>query len=96
MNKQKSTEHKVSKSTLTANQRTSLAKLAARGKEWSRPRDLGGESNSHHSRSLARLWWLKLAERRSRTVTRDEHDALRPSYEYRITAHGARQAGAPR
>lgn len=53
---------------------------------WVRPMDVGGKDASHHSRTLAKLVRLGLAERRRRAGW------TRPSYLYRA-AERAAQAG---
>lgn len=49
------------------------------GECWWRPMDLGGHDGSHHSRTLAKLVRLGLAERRQRGAL----CATRGSWEYR-------------
>lgn len=50
---------------------------------WLRPMDLGGRSNSNHSRILSKLVDLGLAEK----MTRSAHGS-RPSYVYRLLPEG--------
>ena len=49
------------------------------GQYWARPMDVGGYDGSHHSRTLAKLVKLGLAERRQRGAL----CAIRGSWEYR-------------
>lgn len=67
---------------LTDQQEEVLASLPL-GDVWVRPLDIGGTSQSHHSRILRRLVDLGLVERKERSAR-----GSRPSYRYRITRLG--------
>jgi hypothetical protein len=69
---------------LTDDQRCVLLSLDGRGDAWQRPMDVGGSDGSHHSRTLAKLAAMGLAERRDRgSIT-----GRRAVWLYRITSAG--------
>lgn len=57
---------------------------------WHTPLEVGGHSNSHHSRSLARLTQMGYVDREQRNLP----DCSRPSYKYKRTARGTRLVNA--